>query len=99
MRLRDSESEIRRKSTKLRWCPVDESFRIRGRYLPYDKPRTMELANTLGDVVALRTSGPVALTVKGDALRLTAIDYDGRLWFGFSDLTSGDETHPAARFL
>lgn len=99
MRLRDSESEMRREFTKLRWYPVDESFRISGRYVPHDKPRTMELANTLGDVVTLGTSGSVALTVKGEALRLTAIDYDGRLWFVFSDLTSGSETYPAARFL
>ena len=99
MRLRDAESEIRREFTKLRWYPVDESFRIRGRYVPHDIPRTMELANTLGDIVTLRTSGSVALTVKGEALRLTAIDYDGRLWFVFSDLTSGTETYPAARFL
>ena len=99
IRLRDSESEIRREFTKLRWYPVDESFRIRGRYVPHDKPRTMELPNTLGDVLTLRTSGSVALTVKGEALRLTAIDYDGRLWFVFSDLTSGNETYPAARFL
>ncbi len=99
MRLRDSESEIRREFTKLRWYPVDESFRIRGRYVPHDKPRTMKLANNLGDVLTLRTSGSVALTVKGEALRLTAIDYDDRLWFVFNDLTSGSETYPAARFL
>ena len=99
MRLRDSESEIRREFTKLRWYPVDESFRIRGRYVPHDKPRTMKLANNLGDVLTLRTSGSVALTVKGETLRLTAIDYDDRLWFVFSDLTSGSETYPSARFL
>lgn len=99
IRLRDSESEIRREFTKLRWYPVDESFRIRGRYVPHDKPRTMELANNLGDVLTLRTSGSVALTVEGEALHLTAIDYDDRLWFVFSDLTSGKETYPAARFL
>ena len=99
IRLRDSESEIRREFTKLRWYPVDESFRISGRYVPHDKPRTMELASTLGDILTLRTSGSVALTVKGEDLRLTGIDYDGRLWFVFSDLTSGTETYPAARFL
>lgn len=99
MRLRDSESEIRREFTKLRWYPVDESFRIRGRFVPHDKPRTMELANTLGDVVALPSRGSVALTVKGGALRLTAMDYNDRLWLVFNDLTSGNETYPAARFL
>ena len=99
VRVRDSESEIRLEFTKLRWYPVDESYRIPGRYVPHDKPRTMEVANTLGDVLTLRTSGSVALTVKGKALRLTAIDYDDRLWFVFSDLTSGSETYPSARFL
>ena len=99
VRLRDLESEIRRQFTKLRWYPVDESFRIRGRYVPHDVPRTMELANNLGDVLTLRSSGSVALTVKGEVLRLTAIDYDDRLWLVFSDLTSGGETYPAARFL
>lgn len=99
IRLRDLESEIRRDFTKLRWYPVDESFRISGRYLPHDKPCTMELANTLGDVLTLRTSGSVALTVNGEELRLTAIDYDDRLWLVFNDLTSGSETYPAARFL
>ena len=99
MRLRDSESEIRREFTKLRWFPVDESFRIRGRYVPHDEPRTVEVANNLGDILTLRTSGSVALTFKGEALRLTAIDYDDRLWFVFSDRTSGSETYPAARFL
>lgn len=84
MRLRDSESEIRREFTKLRWYPVDESFRVRGRYVPHDKARTMELPNNLGDVLTLRTSGSVALTVKGEALRLTAIDYNDRLWFVFN---------------
>ena len=99
MRLRDPESEIRRKFTKLRWYPVDESFRIRGRFVPHDKPRTMELANTLGDFVTLQSSGSIALTVKGEELRLTALDYNGRLWLVFNDLTSGNETYPAARFL
>ena len=81
--------------TKLRWYPVDESFRILGRYVPHTtKPRTMELANTLGDILTLRTSGSVALTVKGEVLRLAALDYDDRLWFVFSDLTSGSETYP-----
>ena len=59
----------------------------------------MELSNNLGDVLTLRSSGSVALTVEGKALRMTAIDYDNRLWFVFSDLTSGSETYPAARFL
>ena len=99
IRIRDVESEIRRSFAELRWYPVDESFRVRARFIPHDEPRTVELSNNLGDVLTLRTSGFVALTVAGKELRMTAIDYDDRLWFIFRDLTSGSETYPAARFL
>ena len=66
--------------------------------------RTMSRApssypNNLGDVLRLRSTGFVAFTVAGSELRMTAIDYDDRLWFVFRDLTSGSETYPATRFL
>lgn len=99
IRVRDRQSEIRRGFAGLRWYPVDASFRARGRYIPHDEPRSMELTNTVGDIQDLQTSGSVAFTVAGEELRLTAIDYNDRLWFVFRDLTSGDETYPAARFL
>ena len=99
IRMRDRESDIRRDFTGLRWYPVDESFRVRGRYVPHDEPFEIELPNILGDIETFRTSGSVALTVDGEDLRMTAVDSRGRLWFIFRDLTSGTETYPAARFL
>ena len=99
IRMRDRESDVRRGFTGLRWYPVDEAFRVHGRYIPHDEPRTMRLPNILGDVETFRTSGSVALTVGGAELRMTAVDSDDRLWFIFRDLTSGSETYPAARFL
>ena len=97
--MRDRDAAVRRAFTGLRWYPVDESFRVRGRFIPHDEPRTMRLPNILGDVETFRTSGSVALTVAGEDLRMTAVDSGGRLWFIFRDLTSGGETYPAARFL
>ena len=99
IRLRDLDSGLRRRFTGLRWFPVDESYRVRGRYVPHDRPRTVELSNILGDIEPARSSGSVVLTVAGEDLRLTALDVGGRLWFIFRDLTSGRETYPAARFL
>ena len=99
IRVRDRESEIRRGFTGLRWYPVDESYRIRGRYIPHSEPRMIELPNNLGDILTVQTSGSVALDLHGQELRLTAVDYNDRLWFIFRDLTSGSETYPAARFL
>jgi len=99
IRMRDRDSEIRRGFTGLRWFPVAEDFRVRGRYIPHAEPRTVELPNILGDVETFRTSGSVAFAVGGAEHRMTAFDAGGRLWFIFRDLTSGSETYPAARFL
>ena len=97
--MRDRESAIRRGFSGLRWFPVAEDFRVRGRYIPHPEPRTVELPNILGDVETFRTSGSVAFSVGGAEHRMTAFDAGGRLWFIFRDLTSGSETYPAARFL
>tara|TARA_B100000809_G_scaffold265926_1_gene326378 strand:- start:3928 stop:4821 length:894 start_codon:yes stop_codon:yes gene_type:complete len=99
IRMRDRDSEIRRDFTGLRWFPPDESYRMRGIFIPHEEPRFLELPNILGDVETFRSSGSVKLTVNGQELTMTAIDSGSRLWFIFRDLTSGKETYPAARFL
>lgn len=99
IRVRDLESDIRRGFTGLRWYAVDQAYRLRGRYVPHDQPRSMQLPNILGDIESFRTSGSVAFTLHGKELRLTAVDAGHRLWFIFRDLTSGSETYAAARFL
>ena len=99
IRMRDRDSGIRRDFAGLRWFPVAEDFRVRGRYIPHAEPRTVELPNILGDVETFRTSGSVAFSAGGAEHRMTAFDAGGQLWFIFRDLTSGSETYPAARFL
>lgn len=99
IRMRDSNNAIRRSFTGLRWFPVDESYRVRGRFVPHDEPLILELPNILGDVETFRSSGTVTFTVGGQELTMTAVDSGNQLWFIFRDLTSGHETYPAARFL
>ena len=99
IRMRDRDSEIRRDFTGLRWFQPDESYRVRGTFIPHEEPRFLELPNILGDVETFRSSGSVKLTVHGQELTMTTIDSGSRLWFIFRDLTSGKETYPAARFL
>lgn len=99
IRMRDRNSDIRRTFKGLRWFPVDETYRVRGRFVPHDEPLTLELPNILGDVETFRSSGTVTFTVGGQELTMTAVDSGNQLWFIFRDLTSGRETYPAARFL
>lgn len=99
IRMRDRDSEIRRNFAGLRWFPADESYRVRGIFIPHEEPRVIELPNILGDVETFRSSGSVKLVVHDQELNMTTIDSGNRLWFIFRDLTSGKETYPAARFL
>lgn len=99
IRVRDTESALRRHFTGLAWYPVDESYRVRGKFTPHAEPLTVKTMNILGDVETYESTGHVTLTVAGREVRMLPVNSGGRLWFILRDATSGDETYPAARFL
>ena len=99
IRVRDTESEIRKSFTGLDWYPVDERYRVRGRFTPHAKPITVKTMNILGDIETYTSTGYVTLTVAGKEVRMLPVNSDRRLWFIMRDLTSGDQTYSAARFL
>jgi uncharacterized protein (DUF1684 family) len=99
VRLLDTNSPIRKRFTGLRWFPVDPSYRVTGQYVPYDKPKTVQIQNIMGDFEPDTIPGYVQFKLKGQNLRLD-IDLDKTEYsITFRDLTSGKETYGAARFL
>jgi uncharacterized protein len=99
IRLRDKNSRLRKDFTGTRWFPVDESYRVTARYVPYDKPRQIEIQNVMGDTLQETILGYVGFKLRGQELRLDA-EVDGSdASFVFRDLTSGHETYAASRFL
>jgi uncharacterized protein len=99
VRLKDKNSQLRKDFTGTRWFPVDESYRVTARYVPYDKPKQIEIQNVMGDTISETVPGYVAFTLHGQELRLDA-EVDGSdASFVFRDLTSGHETYAASRFL
>ena len=99
IRARDTEAELRRSFTGLEWFPVDERYRVRGRFTPHGEPVTVKTMNILGDVETYTSSGYVTLTVEGREVRMLPVNSGRRLWFIMRDQTSGEETYGAARFL
>ena len=99
IRVRDTESAIRRNFTHLEWYPVDERFKVRGKFTPHAEPLTVRTMNILGDVETYQSTGHVTLTVAGREVRMLPVNSGDQLWFILRDATSGDETYPAARFL
>jgi uncharacterized protein (DUF1684 family) len=99
IRLRDLNSPIRKNFTGCRWFPVNEAFRVAGRFVKHDAAKTVLVPNILGDTETYSSPGVVELTLKGETIRMEALTSGQRLWFIFRDLTSRTETYPSARFL
>jgi uncharacterized protein len=100
IRLRDKNSALRRNFAGLHWFPIDESYRVTARYVPYDKPKEVPIQNLAGDSLTLPISGYVTFTLRGQEVRLDAeTEETGGLTFVFRDLSSGKETYGAGRFL
>ena len=99
IRMRNSNSKIRREFKGLNWYPVNESYKVPARFIPHKEPMKITVQNVLGDFEEFVSHGLVRLTLDGEEIEMLPVDSDGLLWFIFRDLTSGIETYRAARFL
>jgi uncharacterized protein len=100
LRVRDPESPIRKDFVGLRWYDIDPAWQIEGRFIPYDQPKQLQIANVLGDQEAVESPGEVEVTIGGRTERLLALSAArGRLWFVFSDSTANIRETYRIRFL
>ena len=101
LRVRDSAAEARTQFKGLDYFPIDPSWRIEAQWVPFEKPREVPIRNVLGSVSPAMILGKAVFTRDGKTYALLPIqdDPDGTLFFVISDLTSGDQTYAAARFL
>lgn len=100
IRMRDPQGETARTFAGFRWFPVDERYRVVGRFIRDPEPREVQVASLTGDPQTYLTEGIVEFTLDGRLLTMRPMTSSpGRLFFIFRDTTSGTETYEAARFL
>jgi len=100
IRVRDPDGELARAFLGFSWFPVDEQYRVTGRFVSDGQPRSVPVVNTFGDLVEYTTEGVVEFTFAGQTLRLRPFTTrPKRLFFVFRDASSGEETYETARFL
>ena len=99
IRLRDKNSEMRKAFKGLKYYPPKEEYRVVGKFVPYDPPKTIPIPNILGQVEQTPSPGYVVFTLNGREWRLNPITEGDTLFFIFKDLTSGKQTYPPGRFL
>jgi len=100
IRVRDRNNPLRKAFTGMKWYPVNPAYRVEGTFVPYATPKAVQIPNLLGDIDTMTSPGHVTFTLNGKTASMIAVtENDHELWFIFRDLTSGDTTYPAARFL
>jgi uncharacterized protein (DUF1684 family) len=99
VRIRDKNNPALRDFKGSKWFPIDENYVLSGRFVRYGKKTRIEIANILGDVMQWESPGYALFQLRGKRLRLDALLDDEKLFFIFSDLTSGKSTYGAGRFL
>ena len=99
IRLRDPESDLRRKFAGCRWFPVNEAWRIQARFLPQPGGAKITLETIVGNKETYDSAGFAVFEKDGKQYRLEAARSGARLWFVFRDATSGKTTYAGARQL
>jgi len=100
VRLKDKNSKYRRDFAGLHWFPIDENYRVTAKFVAYDAPHEIEIQNQAGDMLKIASPGEAVFMLGGKEYRLQALsESPAKLFFVFRDLTSGQETYAASRFL
>ena len=86
----------------LRWYAPDAHYRVTAQWIPWPTPRTIRIANRIGQVSDEPSYGVARFTVNGNAYQVEPTVEKGAkepLFFVFRDLTSRSDTYQAGRFL
>lgn len=101
IRVKDSESRVRLRFTGIDMFPIDERWRVRARFEPYEPPKKVPVTTVVGTVEEMTCPGAVVFQIDGQTYRLDAFGEpgDASLFIVFGDATNGRETYGAGRFL
>ncbi len=99
LRLADSESEVRKRFRGRVWYDLDDQYRVKAKFVPYDPPRKIAIVNVIDEVSDEPAPGYVEFELDGRKHRLDAVGDGDGLFFVFRDATAGQGTYPPGRFL
>jgi uncharacterized protein (DUF1684 family) len=100
IRLKDSNSEARRNFKGRHWFPIDEAWKVMGRFEAFPEPKEIAVPNVLGGNFKMKSPGMLRFSLKGKEYSLQPVDEgDGTLFIIFRDKSSQNETYKSGRFL
>jgi uncharacterized protein (DUF1684 family) len=102
LRVKDTEAPTRTGFTHIDRFPVDPSWRIEAKWVPFDPVHYLEVPTVIGTVEKYPVPGKAVFQRDGheySILPVIEVPGDKELFVIFADRTSGKETYGASRFL
>ena len=102
LRVKDSHAEARAHFAGIESFPIDPSWRIVAKWVPFHPEHKLETPNVLGQIDSFPVPGKAVFERDGhtyELLPVIEVPGDTQLFLIFADRTSGKETYGAARFL
>lgn len=100
LRVRDTTAATLKNFAGIDYFPIDPAWRIEATWVPFDPPRQVNITNMIGVTEPAPVPGKAVFTWQGHTVELLPIDEGGDdLFFVLTDLTAGEETYGASRFL
>ncbi len=99
IRLYDPKNHNRTSFRGLHWYPIDQKWVVPATFVPYDPPKTAQIANVLGQITPVPIRGYLSFKVNGQDCRLDCQDEPGGWFLDFKDGTTNKTTYGAGRFL
>jgi uncharacterized protein (DUF1684 family) len=102
LRIKDANSDALTHFHPLNWYPLDPSYRVTARWIPYHPHKTITLARLAGSSYQQTVPGAAEFALQGKTYRLEPVLEDpavAKLFFILRDTTSATTTYGACRFL
>ncbi len=99
IRLKDSESALLKEFDDIEMFPIDPKWKVEAEFIEYDEPKIVEISTAIGTVEKGTAYGKLKFKIDGKDFTLEPLGERDGLFLVFADLTNGEETYGAGRFL
>jgi len=99
IRLRDLEAELVKNFDGIERFPLSDEWKISAKFEKYTTPKKILIPTILGTIEEDYSPGKIIFNLEGKEYSLEPTASGEKLFIVFADLTSGEETYGAGRFL
>ena len=99
VRVRDLEAKLLTEFKGIDTFPINEDWKVEAKLIEYNPPKKIEIPDVLGNINESESPGALKFNVDGTEFSLDPTKASSGYFLIFADLTSGEETYGAGRFL